>query len=112
MGVRVDPHRRTGSDVLDEDLVRRVLVNPHGTILEENREALVPELVLRLCRRVLCHLAPPLAVWGWGFLRHNNRENRISRLLCRRKIGQNSQGAVFFTSLSISYSMIYVNSNK
>ncbi len=59
MGIRVDPHRRTRSDVLDENLVRRVLVNPHATIFEKDREALAPELVPRLCHCGLCHAAPP-----------------------------------------------------
>ena len=52
--VWVDSHRHTRSDVLDEDLVRRVLVNPHATIFEENREVLAPELVSHFCCS-LCH---------------------------------------------------------
>jgi len=34
---------------------------------------------------------PPQSVSGLGFLRHSNQENLISKLLCRRETGQNSQ---------------------
>ena len=53
MGIRVDPHRHTGPDVLDENLVIQVLVNLHAAILEEDRETFV------------CHLAPPFVVGVW-----------------------------------------------
>ena len=61
MGVRVDPHRRAGSDVLHEDLVRRVLVNPHATILEEDRKLLAVVLEPHCCCG-LYHVAPPFMV--------------------------------------------------
>ena len=46
MGIRPDPYRYTGSAVLDEDLVCRVLENPHMITLEEDREVLVHVPVL------------------------------------------------------------------
>lgn len=33
---------------------------------------------------------PPQSVLGLEFLRHNNQESDVSKLLCRRKTGQNS----------------------
>lgn len=45
---RVDPDRRAGLDVLDEDLVARVLVHPQHTVVEEDGELRVPVHVLLL----------------------------------------------------------------
>ena len=99
---RIDPHRDTRPSVLHEELARRVCVNPQVAPLVVDRELLAPEPVLRLCRCGLCHLAPPFMVCGLGFLRHNNQENQISKLLCRRKIDRYLQSSTLIYCLESS----------
>jgi len=103
---RIDPHRDARLSVLYEELARRVRVNPQVATLVVDRELIAPEPALRLCRCGLCHAAPPFMVVV-EFLRHSNQENKISKLLCRRKIGQNSQGTTLTYCDKYSISVLF-----
>ena len=63
--IRAEPHLCAGPDILDEDLLRLVLVNPNVAVFVEDPKALAPVLVPCLCRRLPYHAAPPFVVCGW-----------------------------------------------
>ena len=108
---RIDPHRDARTGILHEELARRVCVNPQVATLVVDRELVAPVLEPRLCRCGLCHVAPPFVV-GVEFLRHSNQENKISKLLCRRKIGQNSQGTTLTYCDKCSISVLFCQAKQ